>query len=111
MQLETFQRNEDGMDGQEIKNLQKEIAGLLEQEDTRWKQRAKRNWYRNGNRNNPFFHAWASHRRKVNTIHKIQDDVGRCGQNRRILARLSSSFTKHFSWPVGCMVWRTVLED
>lgn len=41
------------------------------------KQRAKQNWYRNGDRYTPFFHAWASHRRKINHIQKIQDDAGR----------------------------------
>jgi hypothetical protein len=54
-QLEILQRNETVMDGQEIKELQQEIDFLLEQEDIRWKQRAKQNWYRNGDRNTPFF--------------------------------------------------------
>jgi hypothetical protein len=76
-QLEILQRDEGAVDGQQIKVLQNEIDALLEQEDTRWKQRAKRNWYRNGDRNTPFFHAWASHWRKVNNIQKIQDDAGR----------------------------------
>jgi hypothetical protein len=35
----------------EIKRLQEEIDGILEREDIRWKQRAKQNWYREGDRN------------------------------------------------------------
>jgi exonuclease III len=45
----------------QIKQLTGEIDCLLEQEDTKWKQRAKQNWYQNGDRNTPFFHAWANH--------------------------------------------------
>jgi hypothetical protein len=76
-ELEILQKNESVMDGLEIKKLQQEIDFLLEQEDLRWKQRAKQNWYRQGDKNTPYFHAWASHRRKVNQIQKIQDDDGR----------------------------------
>jgi ribonuclease HI len=60
-----------------VKALQQEINTLLEFEDTRWKQRAKQSWYRDGDRNTPFFHAWASHRRRVNTIKRIVDGGGR----------------------------------
>jgi hypothetical protein len=49
----------------------------LEQEDIKWKQRAKQNWYQNGDQNTPFFHAWADHRRRVNQIRKINDESGR----------------------------------
>lgn len=49
---------------------------MLEMEDIKWKQRAKRNWYRHGDRNTKFFHAWANHRRKKNFIDNIQDETG-----------------------------------
>jgi hypothetical protein len=75
--LEILQKNENGEDGPEVKKLQKEIDFLLEQEDIRWKQRAKQNWYRQGDRNTQFFHSWANHRRKINQIQKIQDEDGR----------------------------------
>jgi hypothetical protein len=76
-QLEIIQRNEHVEDRSAIKQLQQEIEFLLEQEDTRWKQRAKQNWYREGDRNTPFFHSWANHRRKINQIQQIQDENGR----------------------------------
>jgi hypothetical protein len=44
-----------------IKLLQAEIGDLLEKEDLKWKQRAKQNWYRNGDRNTQYFHHWANH--------------------------------------------------
>jgi hypothetical protein len=59
-----------------INALQQEIDTLLEFEDMRWKQRAKQRWYRDGDRNTPFFHAWASHRRWVNIIKRIVDGSG-----------------------------------
>jgi hypothetical protein len=49
----------------------------LEYEDVKWKQRSKQNWYKEGDRNTTFFHAWASHRKKVNTIKRIKDVEGR----------------------------------
>lgn len=60
----------------EIKCLKGELDYLLEQ-DTKWKQRAKQNWYQSGDRNTPFFHAWANHRHRINPIQKITDDEGR----------------------------------
>jgi hypothetical protein len=41
----------------DIKNLQQEINFILEQEDIRWKQRAKQKRYNSGDQNTPFFHA------------------------------------------------------
>jgi hypothetical protein len=40
-----------------IQRLQKEIDFILEQEDIKWKQRAKQNWYQKGDHTH-FFHAW-----------------------------------------------------
>jgi hypothetical protein len=67
-----------GMDNNNaIQQLREEINFILEQEDLRWKQRAKQNWYQYGDQNTPFFHSWANHRRKVNQIRVIKDVEGR----------------------------------
>jgi ribonuclease HI len=71
--LAEIQNMEGPAQNENIRVLQKEIDTLLEFEDTRWKQRAKQSWYRDGDRNTPFFHAWASHRRRVNTIKRVAD--------------------------------------
>ncbi|XP_042974742.1 uncharacterized protein LOC122306380 [Carya illinoinensis] len=47
---------------------------LLEKEDLRWKQRAKRNWYKHGDRNTKYFHACANQRRKRNCIKEVEDE-------------------------------------
>jgi hypothetical protein len=70
-----------------IKKLQDEINTMLEQEDVHWKQRSKQNWYMQGDRNTKFFHAWASHRRKVNTIRKTTDEEGRVWTEEKMIGR------------------------
>jgi hypothetical protein len=74
--LTFLQRFEDPRDWEEIKTLQRDINHLLEMEEAQWKQRAKRHWFRDGDRNTHYFHAWANHRRKINQIEKIVDAQG-----------------------------------
>ncbi|XP_059446454.1 uncharacterized protein LOC132178000 [Corylus avellana] len=80
-----------------IKRLPAEIETLLEFEDMRWKQRAKQNWYREGDRNTPFFHAWGSHRRRINTIKKVVDVKGREWLRWRRLAMLLWPTMRNYS--------------
>lgn len=47
----------------------------MDQEDIKWKQHAKQNWYKDGDRNIKFFHACASQRRKINHIASISNEV------------------------------------
>jgi hypothetical protein len=69
-ELELLQDSNDSEQWENIARVKKEIEILMEQEDTKWKQRAKQNWYQNGDRNTPFFHAWAEHMRKINHIYR-----------------------------------------
>ena len=55
-----LQQQEGPENNDEIKKLNGEIKVLLEHEDLRWKQWAKQNWYKNGDRNTQYFHAWAN---------------------------------------------------
>lgn len=75
-QLEALQCCSDPTNGDHIKLLQDEINHLLEMEDLQWKQRAKRHWFCQGDRNTKFFHAWANHRRKTNQIEYVIDELG-----------------------------------
>lgn len=56
-----------------IKNLQQELSYLLEQEDMRWRQRTKSNWYKLGDRNTRYFHLCANQRKKRNFISQVRD--------------------------------------
>jgi hypothetical protein len=65
-----------------IKHLQDELHVLMEQDDLKWKQRAKENWLKHGDRNTKYFHACANQRKKCNLISQILDENGRfCTSN------------------------------
>lgn len=54
----------------------KEYEKVLAQQEDLWKQRAKQHWLRSGNCNTKYFHAYASSRRKKNSINQLQDENG-----------------------------------
>jgi exonuclease III len=91
-QLELLQRQARGSNLAAIRRVQKEIDFILEQEDIKWKQRAKQSWYQNGDRNTPFFHAWADHRRRVNRIVRIKDDEGREWKKQHEIGQAFTAF-------------------
>jgi hypothetical protein len=59
-----------------IKHLKQNVHQLLEQEEVRWKQRAKINWLQHGDKNTKFFHACTNQRWKANSICAICDVGG-----------------------------------
>lgn len=58
------------------KNLKDEIDGLLEQENLKWRQHAKEDWLRNGDRNTKYFHTCARQRKRRNSVEQIRDEEG-----------------------------------
>jgi hypothetical protein len=71
----------------------REINKMLEIEDIKWKQRAKRNWYCMGDWNTQFFHAWANQRRHSNAISSIKDLSGAVWSDQ---CGIGSAFTSYF---------------
>ncbi|XP_059436328.1 uncharacterized protein LOC132169286 [Corylus avellana] len=75
-QLQNLQNNEGPHNQRQIKELKRDIAVILDQEDLKWKQRAKQTWYTKGDRNTPYFLSWANQRKKRNQISCIRDEEG-----------------------------------
>jgi ribonuclease HI len=74
--LEKVQEREDLQAVTEARELKKEINILLDQDDMKWRQRAKADWLKMGDRNTKFFHACANQRRQKNWIKKIKTEAG-----------------------------------
>lgn len=58
------------------KQIEMEIDGLLEKEETMWKQRSRALWLQEGDRNSTYFHKVANSRNRRNQISKITDSAG-----------------------------------
>ncbi|XP_042952312.1 uncharacterized protein LOC122289407 [Carya illinoinensis] len=81
--LKMEQENESPHNVSVVRKLEKELGLLLEKEDLKWKQRAKRSWYKLGDKNTKLFHECANQRRKRNCISEIIDDQGRCVKDHK----------------------------
>jgi hypothetical protein len=75
--LEKIQAKEGDREVEKEKELKAEIHNLLEQEGTKWKQRAKEDWLRNGDRNTRYFHACATQKKRRSMVERIHDEAGR----------------------------------
>jgi hypothetical protein len=85
----------DNSDAQVEENrIKEELHIMLEQEELKWKQRAKVNWLQNGDRNTKFFHAYANQRKKRNQISKIIDKDGRLCSSKEDIEEAFISFFK-----------------
>jgi hypothetical protein len=80
--LAVLQGAENSLATSQALELQKELQISLEQEDLKWRQRAKMDWFKFGDRNSKFFHACANQRRKANNIDHIHDEGGFYGRPR-----------------------------
>jgi hypothetical protein len=80
--------------GSDLKNIKQELESLLAQDDERWKQRAKVNWLKNGDRNTKFYYACANQRRSGNRISKIADEAGLVWESQN---DIQTAFMKYFS--------------
>ncbi|KAJ0052838.1 hypothetical protein Pint_03233 [Pistacia integerrima] len=77
---------------EELQQLKQEIDGLLEEDDIKWKQRAKQQWLKDGDRNTKFFHLCANQRRKSNVIKQISSDDGRFANKPEEVSNLFQLF-------------------
>jgi hypothetical protein len=92
--LNEDQGSEQTQSGEELQNLQKELENQLEQEDLKWKQRAKVNWLRHRDHNTKFYHTCANQRHRTNQITKIRDEAG---ENWESMEDIQTAFINYFS--------------
>ncbi|XP_041004050.1 uncharacterized protein LOC121249408 [Juglans microcarpa x Juglans regia] len=76
-QISKLQESNKGERGDKFKSLSKEVEGLLEKDNLKWKQRAKQRWLQERDINTMYFHQCANQRRKTNSIQKIINDEGK----------------------------------
>ncbi|KAL0006905.1 hypothetical protein SO802_008407 [Lithocarpus litseifolius] len=64
-----------------VRALQQEVKDLMDKENRLWFQRAKVLWASNGDKNSKFFHGRATHRKRKNSILRIQNSYGQWRKN------------------------------
>jgi hypothetical protein len=62
------------------------------QDDVYWRQRAKRHWYKDGDKNTKYFHASATARKKANRIISLVDDNGVKVSNTDALCSVAKNY-------------------
>lgn len=55
--IKYLQEANEGENTYRIRSSKKEVEGLLEEEDLKWKQRAKQKWLKEGDKHTRFFHV------------------------------------------------------
>ncbi|XP_042948853.1 uncharacterized protein LOC122281421 [Carya illinoinensis] len=93
VQLEELYSREGPQDVRRVKLLREEVGRLLEQENLKWKQRAKKDWLLLRDGNTKFFHACATQQRRKNEIKHVCDEDGR---ERVGHEEVASVFKKYF---------------
>ena len=88
------QEDKDGNKGAKINELRKEINELLEEEEIRWHQRSRVQWYQKGDRNTLYFHHKASQRRKKNEIRGLWDKDGKWCEDVGGIASIATEYFK-----------------
>jgi hypothetical protein len=83
---------------EEIRDLQRDIDVLLEQEEVKWRQRAREDWLQHGDKNTKYFHACANQRSKVNKITSIVNEDGLlCSTQDEVVEAFIRYFNSIFS--------------
>ncbi|KAL9677785.1 hypothetical protein QQ045_015621 [Rhodiola kirilowii] len=83
---------------QEEMKLTEELDEWLEREELWWRQRARAEWLKHGDKNTAYFHARASQRRKRNHIGNLRNaERDFCISTSEVYATITNYFTNIFS--------------
>lgn len=91
--LKEQQEEGEGLKSEEVQELQGELGLLLEQEDLKWRQRAKMKWFLHGDRNTKYLHACANQRRRKNINSQVVDSQGKVMKEQ---GDIEMTFRLHF---------------
>jgi hypothetical protein len=84
-----------------IRSLQNEVDVALADEESKWRQRAKEQWLKLGDKNSKYFHACASQKNRRNKIHRVEDEEGQvCDSQEDIEAAFLHYYQNLFSTSV-----------
>ncbi|XP_041000807.1 uncharacterized protein LOC121246650 [Juglans microcarpa x Juglans regia] len=90
--LQEFQRINKGDFNDAINHLQEEVDTLMEEEETKWRQRSKQLWLKEGDKNSNFFHRCATQRRQSNEIKEIENERGEKARNQMEISQLFQEY-------------------
>jgi hypothetical protein len=100
---------QDPMVGREEEcQVQDEIHSLLEQEEVKWKQWAKENWLKYGDRNTKFFIASANQKNRRSHIEQIWTKMEGCVLNRGKLKGPLFLISGLYLWQGKIWRWKLV---
>ncbi|XP_060959266.1 uncharacterized protein LOC133030514 [Cannabis sativa] len=71
-----LKNSEDEFDAETFVEEKNNYFEILAQQELYWKQRSKQHWLHSGDKNNKYFHAVASARKRSNKIQYLQDENG-----------------------------------
>ncbi|XP_042944657.1 uncharacterized protein LOC122278542 [Carya illinoinensis] len=86
-----------GFNSQENMSVREEVNKWLGREEEMWHQRSKALWIQAGDQNSRYFHSKASHRKKKNTIKRLQDEQNQWKEGRDMEELVVNYFQQLFS--------------
>jgi hypothetical protein len=87
------------------------LERLEDQLDLFWKQRAHAHWLEKGDRNTSYFHAFASERKKKNTIKKLKGEDGVVVEGEEALKNLVTNYFSSLFTPIVGTEMNGVLDS
>ncbi|KAG5525263.1 hypothetical protein RHGRI_031816 [Rhododendron griersonianum] len=98
-------------DGGQIRGLEKELGEAWVQEERYWRQKARKSWMVEGDRNTAYFHAKVSQRRRRNFISGVQDPNGNWCEDQDAIAKEFVSYFQNLFQTEGANPNSEVVES
>lgn len=76
----------------EMREVRLAMNNEMDKEETYWEQRARANWLKFGDRNSSFFHCFATQRKRLNKVSKLEDSRGRVVESDVEIAAVAKEY-------------------